>query len=144
MAAEEGTRANVQQTVPFFGVDDMTSSLKFYIDGLGFEMKHRWVVEGKVRWCWLELGGSAVMLQEFLKEGHDSWKPEGKVGEGVTVHFICLDALAIFHDLQAKGIATKTPFVGNGMWVVALNDPDGYSLVFESQTDETEGTEYRG
>lgn len=24
------------------------------------------------------------MLQEFRKEGHDSWVPQGKVGEGVS------------------------------------------------------------
>ncbi len=33
------TEANVEQAVPFFAVSDMDASLRFYIDGLGFEMK---------------------------------------------------------------------------------------------------------
>ncbi len=36
----------------------------------------------------------------------------------------------------------KEPFVGNGMWVVVLNDPDGYHLDFESITDIPEETTY--
>ena len=56
---------NVKQAVPFFLVSDMERSLKYYVDGLGFEMKNKWVHEGKLRWCWLQLGDAAVMLQQF-------------------------------------------------------------------------------
>jgi len=61
--------ANVQQAVPFFMVSSMETSLRFYVDGLGFEMKKKWTPDGdgKVRWCWLELGDAALMLQEFKK-----------------------------------------------------------------------------
>ena len=31
---------NVEQAVPFFMVSDMDTSLRFYIDGVGFEMKN--------------------------------------------------------------------------------------------------------
>jgi len=34
------------------------------------------------------------------------------------------------------------PFVGNGMWVTSLVDPDGYKVLFESATDTPEETEY--
>jgi hypothetical protein len=30
------------------------------------------------------------------------------------------------------------------MWVTSLDDPDGWSLHFESPTDVAEGTEYEG
>jgi len=62
----------------------MEASLRFYVDGLGFAMTRKWVVDGKLRWCWLELGDAAVMLQEFRREGHDSFSPRGPVGEGVA------------------------------------------------------------
>lgn len=133
---------SVQQAVPFFGVSDMDASLRFYVDGLGFEMQHEWVDEGKLRWCWLRLGGAAVMLQQFRTEGHDSWKPAGKVGEGVTIYFICDDALAVYREITARGVPAKRPFVSNGMWVTELADPDGYRLAFESVTDAEEETEY--
>lgn len=133
--------ANVKQAVPFFRVLDMEASLRYYVDGLGFAMTKRWIDDGKLRWCWLELGRAALMLQEFRTDGHDSWKPGGKVGEGVTICFICEDALAIYRAVTAKGIPASRPFVGNGMWVTSLADPDGYQLDFESLTDVPEDTQ---
>ena len=46
-------------------------------------MTKKWIDDGKLRWCWLEHGDAALMLQEFRKERLNSWKPEGKVGVGV-------------------------------------------------------------
>lgn len=144
MEPETKPETNVQQAVPFFAVADMEESLRFYLDGLGFKMTNKWIDEGKLRWCWLELGAAALMLQEFRKDGHDSWTPEGKVGVGVSIYFICNDALAIYHDFSARGIKAKKPFVGNAMWVTQVTDPDGYNLFFESRTDAREEAEYSG
>ena len=36
------------------------------------------------------------------------------------------------------------PFVGNGLWVTTVVDPDGYRLDFESPTEEAEETVYGG
>ncbi len=134
------SEANVQQAVPFFHVSNIEQSLRFYVEGLAFQMTNKWIDEGKLRWCWLELGGAALMLQEFRKEGHDSWKPAVKVGEGVSICFQCRDALAIYRDATARGLAAREPFVGNAMWVVLLSDPDGYKIEFESSTDVPEET----
>ena len=74
MTDDTTVRPNVQQAVPSFGVASMEASLRFYVEGLGFEMKQRWIDEGKLRWCWLERGGAALMLQEFRPE----WVPTGE------------------------------------------------------------------
>jgi lactoylglutathione lyase len=131
---------NVKQAVPFLTVSDIEASVCYYVDGLGFEMTKKWTPEGKLRWCWLELGDAALMLQEFRKEGHDSWVPKGKVGEGVSICFICEDALAIYREVTTRGIQASRPRVGNGMWNTGLSDPDGYSIQFESYTDVPEET----
>jgi lactoylglutathione lyase len=131
---------NVKQAVPFFMVEDMQKSIRFYVDGLGFEITHRWEPDGNLRWCWMRLGDTALMLQEFWKEGHHSGRPEGKLGQGVSICFVCEDALAIYRDIKSRGIEAKTPFVGNAMWVVSVTDPDGYRLDFESSTDVPEET----
>jgi catechol 2,3-dioxygenase-like lactoylglutathione lyase family enzyme len=136
--AEVKAEANVAQAVPFFGVTNMEVSLRFYVDGLGFALTRKWIDDGKLRWCWLQLGGAALMLQEFTK------KPESKVGVGVSVCFQCKDALAIYHETKARGLTPKHPFVGNGMWVTAFTDPDGYKIDFESPTDAEEETELEG
>ena len=131
---------NVKQAVPFFRVSDMETSLRFYLDGLGFVMTKKWIDEGKLRWCWLELGDAALMLQEFRKEGLNSWTPETKVGVGVSICFQCRDALAIYRGVVSRGLEAARPFVGNGMWCASVSDPDGYRLEFESLTDMAEET----
>jgi catechol 2,3-dioxygenase-like lactoylglutathione lyase family enzyme len=142
MEGETKAEPNVKQAVPFFAVSDMAASVRYYVDGLGFEMTNKWIDEGVLRWCWLEIGNAALMLQEYRKEGHGAWTPEGKLGQGVSIFFICEDALAIYHQVTARGIQASRPFVGNGMWVTSLSDPDGYRIEFESTTDVPEGTEY--
>jgi catechol 2,3-dioxygenase-like lactoylglutathione lyase family enzyme len=134
--------ANVKQAVPFFGVTDIQASIRFYVDGLGFKMTLQWEPEGRLRWCWLQAGGAALMLQEFWQEGPHAGRPRGKLGEGVTVCFMCEDALAIYREVTARGVEASAPFVGNAMWVTSLTDPDGYRLDFESPTDVPEETRY--
>ena len=136
--------ANVRQAVPFFGVTDIDASLRFYVDGLGFVQTKQWVPEGRIRWCWLELGAAAVMLQEYWKDGRPGGWPAGRLGQGVSICFMCADAIAIYHETKARGLEPSTPFVGNNLWVTSLTDPDGYRLDFESPTDVPEGTVYSG
>jgi len=126
-------RPKVRQAVPFFRVHDIERSLRFYVDGLGFRMTKSWRPEGKLRWCWLELDDVAVMLQET--------RPPGAVGVGVSIAFTCEDAVALWRGFTSRGVAAKRPFVGNGMWVTEVSDPDGYALTFESRTDAPEESE---
>ena len=53
-------------------------------------MKHWWIPnreedkpDGRIRWCWLELGDASIMLQEFLPER----QPQETLGTGVNVCF---------------------------------------------------------
>ena len=138
--------ANVKQAVPFFGVTDMASSLRFYVEGLGFTIKRQWVPEGdghypsdgKIRWCWLELGDAAIMLQEFMPQG----RPKETLGTGASVCFMCEDALILYREFKSRSVQMRNrPFVGNGLWVVGVTDPDGYRMEFESPTDAPEESE---
>jgi lactoylglutathione lyase len=147
MSAETKTEVNVQQAVPFLWVSNMEASLRFYREGLGFVMKHQWIPEGKLLWCWLEIGGAALMLQEFSEAKLESARRAGKLGNGVSINFTCKDALAIYREVTGRGIQTQEPFVGNHMWVVRMADPDGYWMDFESATDveeETKFSEWKG
>ena len=130
--------ANVKQAVPFFMVIDMNKSLDFYIKGLGFELKHKWEPEGSIEWCWLQFDDASIMMQEYRTN-----IPTEKRGEGVSVCFICEDALKIYKKIISHGLSTSSnPFVGNNAWVVELKDPDGYNILFESSTGVPEGTKY--
>ena len=61
MASTTQIQANVKQAVPFFLVQDINASIRFYVDGLGFAITHKWIDEGNLRWCWLELGAAALL-----------------------------------------------------------------------------------
>jgi GNAT superfamily N-acetyltransferase/uncharacterized glyoxalase superfamily protein PhnB len=134
---------NVRQAVPFFWVMDIDRSMRFYVDGLGAKMTITWIDEGKLRWCWLQIGEAALMLQELSTK--DPRRNDGVVrGAGVSINFTCSDAIAWYKEITARGINAERPFVGNSMWVTRVVDPDGYDLYFESPTDAPEESEYTG
>jgi len=128
---------NVKQAVPFFMVVNMDRSLTFYINGLGFELKNKWEPGGKIAWCWLQLDNASIMLQEYRQS-----PPNENLGEGVSVCFMCEDALTIYSQITSRGLFPSEPFVGNNLWVVGLKDPDGYKIYFESPTNAPEETLY--
>lgn len=130
---------NIRLAVPFFMVADMEASLQFYREGLGFKLTNQWIPRERIEWCWLERDAIAIMLQEPRKPNAEQ---AAQKGGGVTIAYQCADALALYHEFKAKGLAVAEPFVGNGLWVVGLKDPDGYRLEFASVTDVPEETKY--
>jgi uncharacterized glyoxalase superfamily protein PhnB len=145
MAVATVTSVNVKQAVPFFGVTNMESSLQFYVDGLGFKLKNSWIPDhaedhpdGRIRWCWLQLGDAAIMLQEFRPQN----RPKETLGTGASISFMCEDALALYREFKSRGVRTRIrPYVGNRLWVVPVTDPDGYRMEFASPTDAPEESE---
>ena len=131
---------NIELTVPFFAVRNIENSVRFYTEGLAFEIKKQWTPDGKLRWCWLERDSIAIMLQEFRTEGHDSRPLLNNPGQGVSICYQCKDALALYREFTSRGIQASEPQVGNNMWVTVVKDPDGYTLDFESATDVPEDT----
>jgi len=140
MSTPPSPEANVKQVVPFFCVTDMERSLRYYVEGLGFTRTNQWIVNGEIRWCWLQLGGAALMLQTCGTKILNSMPAGGKLGQGVSIWFQCKDAIALYHEFRSRGIEASEPQVGNGLWDTMLSDPDGYRLNFESPTDAPEET----
>jgi catechol 2,3-dioxygenase-like lactoylglutathione lyase family enzyme len=89
-AMELPVQINVRQAVPFFRVTSMETSLRFYVDGLGFELKRKWTPksdrhgsgEGKIRWCSLELGDAALMLSSIQTRQLSRFKVDAIIGIG--------------------------------------------------------------
>ncbi len=128
---------NLKQAVPFFMVTNMERSLEFY-NRLGFKVTIDWKPAARIEWCWIEREGVPLMLQEY----HEDRVPTGKPGEGVSICFICEDAIKLYHEFLQQGLTPAEPFVGNKMWVTSMKDPDGYRLDFESNTNVEEETTY--
>jgi lactoylglutathione lyase len=136
--ALDAAEANVTQAVPFLMVTSIDDSLRFYVDGLGFRVTHSWTPNGRIEWCWLQRGVVALMLQEY----RPGKRPDGALGVGTSVCFMCEDAIGYYKELKARGVDARRPFVGNHMWETHVTDPDGYHLYFESPTDVPEDTEF--
>lgn len=135
------TGHNVMAVVPLLMVTDMEKSLAFYIDGLGFTIRNRWIPDGRLRWCWMSLGGAALMLQEAVESTRERMAAAGTLGNGAALYFQCGDALAIYREAAARGMhALREPQVGNFAWEVFFSDPDGYKINFSSPTDVPDET----
>ena len=140
MSANTVTAA-VTSVVPLLVVTNMERSLAFYIDGLGFTIQNRWIPDGRLRWCWMSLGGAALMLQEATESTRQKMAADGVIGNGAALYFQSSDALAIYREPAARGIhALREPQVGNFAWEVFFADPDGYKINFSSPTDLPEET----
>ena len=94
------------------------------MDGLGFTITRQSTLMAESV-GWLELGRVAVMLQEYWKVGRPRGWPTGPLGQGVSICFMCADAIAVYHDWKARGLTPSRPFVGNDLSVTFLIGPDG-------------------
>ncbi len=99
-------------------VTDMPRSLRFYTEGLGFTLKNKWTPDApdKIRWCWLELGGAALMLQEY----NPNRVPKEKRGEGVSLCFHMPGRRCPLSRIPIPRSQPQEPFVGNHMWDTLL------------------------
>src|ERR1700753_3012057 len=107
--------SNIKLAVPFFLVKNMEISLKFYTGQLGFVMTNKWIPREKIEWCWLRRDGVSLMLQELQDE--TKFYVRNTKGDGVSICFQCVDALALYQEFTTMGVIIKEPFVGNNRWV---------------------------
>lgn len=112
-------------------VQDMQRSAQFYQETLGFEMVEQWTPDGKLSWCKLRRGGTAIMLQLACDEDGDP----GSWPNGMSLFVHCEDADAVYAEFVARGADVKPPSVSfYGMKQLFLRDPDGYELCFQNPT----------
>lgn len=119
----------VNELTPLLIVADLSRSLAFYRDRLGFQIAQEWSSEGQLAWCRLERNGVSLMLQQACDEDG----PAAGRGRGVMFYFSCADASAEYERLQASGANVAPPQVAfYGMNQLVLTDPDGYELCFQN------------
>ena len=77
----------VGQCVNLLLIRSMDDSLRFYGDGPGFTRKQQWIHNGRLEWCWLELGGSAFLMKQRAFVGNRAWVTSLKDPDGYQLHF---------------------------------------------------------
>jgi glyoxylase I family protein len=123
---------------PLIQVFDMPTSVKFYRDKLGFEVKEHAPLlgEDEFGWCMLRHGDSnEIMLNTAYDYGERPDAPDAarSAAHGDTCLYIgCPDVDGAYRFLLAKGLAVKAPKVANyGMKQLYLTDPDGFGICFQ-------------
>jgi glyoxylase I family protein len=132
---------DVRGIAPLLAVFDMPTSIKFYCEGLGFEVVS---TDGKPApqfdWVLLRLNGSELMLNTAYDETQRPPTPDpARVGahRDVVIYFGCPDVDGAYAHLLGRGINVKEPKVAPyGMKQLYLTDPDGYLLCFQWRVEE--------
>ena len=122
---------NAKSSFSSLTVNDLTKSLHFYVDGLGFEIADRNEVDGVLRFAMLKSGN--VMLgigQDDFAKGRDRVKGVGarlwiQTGEDL----VALAARARAAGLTLDGDPAPLPW---GPMAFGLADPDGFLLTIVS------------
>ena len=132
--------SNVRQAVPFFRHHRHRGLNTLLRRRPGFKLKQQWAPAGRIRWCWLEHGDAALMLQEHWKDGRPAVRRR-PLGQGSRFASCSADAIASITRRSRCGSRRRGRSSAK-LWVTPLTDPDGYHLDFESPTDVPEDTVY--
>ncbi len=132
---------DVHGLCPLLAVFDMPTSIKFYCDGLGFEIV---ASDGKPAplfdWVLLRLNDTELMLNTAYDPGERPPVPDPTridAHQDAALYFGCPDVDGAYAHLRAKGINAKEPKVAPyGMKQLYLTDPDGYLLCFQWRAEK--------
>jgi glyoxylase I family protein len=126
---------NIGGLCPLLQVFDMPTSIKFYLDVLGFEVVSPVPEDNKCDWALLKLNDSALMLNNAY-EAND--RPLSADPARITAHsdtalfFECVDVDAACVYLRRRGIDVSDPVIRDyGMKQIYFKDPDGYDICFQ-------------
>jgi catechol 2,3-dioxygenase-like lactoylglutathione lyase family enzyme len=124
-------------------VFDMPTSLRFYRDVLGFEIRERSHpgAGDRVEWCYLRLNDAELMLNTAYEEPERppaSDRTRLAAHSDTCLYFGCPDVDAAHRYLRAQGLAAEEPKISHyGMKQLYVSDPDGYRLCFRWRAQES-------
>lgn len=114
---------------PALTVGDVSNSLTFYVDGLGFTIKEKWEREGQLQGAMLLAGDCELAI------GQDDWaKGRDRVkGIGFRLYLDTIqDVDALAARARAAGIEVEGPHDSSwGARLVGVTDPDGFKITFQ-------------
>jgi len=134
----------IRGVCPYFEVYDMPTSLRFYVDQLGFEIvstsPHLGGDPYRFHWVWLRLGGTAdLMLNSCYEFDDERPTPEEHLRmrqhRDACLFFGCTDVDAAYAELTEKRVAIEQPpkVAPYRMKQMYFKDPDGFGLCFQGK-----------
>ncbi len=130
----------VRGLCPLISVFDMSTSLRFYRDVLGFDEVAKSGQGDDVGWAWLRHGGEASLMLNtaFDTQRPDRPDPARVAAHGDTILYLgCEDLEGAYAYLVAHGVQADLPEVAPyGMKQLYATDPDGYKVCFQWPTED--------
>ncbi len=122
-------------------VTDVSRSIRFLTEALGFTESRRMGPEGAPIWAALERDGQRIMIETYLNRDRETRDLVERAGNRVhaTVHFyLSVDDLdAEIARLRAASVRFTGPEVQPyGMKEVRFQDPDGYSWMIGQMAED--------
>ena len=120
----------VRDIWPLLWARNLSDSLAFYTDSLGFDLVGSAEQDGAMYWCQVRRGPVSLMLQQA--------DPDAEMPAPLDeLYIICEDADAMYEELRGRGVDVRPPTVAEyGMKQLFVPEPDGRVLVFESPTED--------
>ena len=122
---------------PLIGVFDMPTSLAFYRDVLGFTVVFASpevvTAEGRFsHFMWLRFGGAEIMLNTQYDSNERPMQPPEKTPKDAVFYIGCSDVELAYKELTERGLNAERPKMAPyGLKLFSVEDPDGYSVVFQ-------------
>ena len=126
----------IKGLAPLLQVFDMPTSIAFYRDVLGFQVKTT-SNPGKDHFGWalLTLNGTELMLNTAYEDDARPSAPDPRrlaAHDDTAIYFGCPNVDAAYAHLRSRGIAVNEPKIAHyGMKQLYVSDPDGYNLCFQ-------------
>jgi glyoxylase I family protein len=122
---------------PLIGVWDMPTALAFYRDLLGFAVVFASpeveTAEGRFsHYMWLRFGAAEIMLNTQYDSNERPTQPPAKRSQDAVFYIGCADVDLAYQELTDRGLKAKPPKMASyGLKLFSVEDPDGYTIVFQ-------------
>lgn len=122
-------------------VFDMPTSLRFYMDTLGFLVVDSSAPPPDCDWIWLRRGNIDLMLNTAYEKEHRPAAPDPArvlAHDDTCLYIGCPDVDAGHAYLSERGVAHDPPRIAQyGMKQLYFKDPDGYNICFQWEAPKT-------
>lgn len=127
MARRVQHKQTARKLIPSLGVSDIDRSVGFYRQFFGFRVVDSYEVEGHMAWCWLQVGGADLMLQQLSADQQITLNPA--IGQSWCIYIRPDDLGGLHAQLARAGFpVSEISRTSYGASEFFLSDPDGYEL----------------
>jgi hypothetical protein len=128
---------NLAAINPFFIVEDLQSSIAYYIERMGFQLDFQGPEDG-VYYGRVSRDGIGIMLKAIVPDVLPRPNHTRHEWARWDAFIYTLDPDTLFHEFKQRGVSfvKELSFIDAGLWGFEVRDADGYVLAFAQVRDE--------